>query len=71
MSNSTKQRDATSDRMKAKFSPYKPRVREPGEAAPRSINTQAKGNEYVPEIDLCARAGSSDHCNCKSHGTPT
>lgn len=37
--------------------PYVPRDRAAGEATPRVINTQAKGNGYKPEQHLGARVG--------------
>ena len=49
--------DALSPRMKAKFAPFVKRTRLDGEAAPRIINTQAKGNIYKPAKHLNARSG--------------
>ena len=70
--NPTRQRgtsDALSDRLKAKFAAYVPRQRLPGEAAPRVINTFAKGaNRYKPEPVQCARPGADQHLNFKSRG---
>lgn len=37
--------------------PYVPRDRVAGEALPRVINTQAKGNSYKPAQHLGARTG--------------
>lgn len=48
---------ALSPRMKAKFPAFVPRDRVAGEALPRVINTQAKGNGYKPEQHLSARTG--------------
>ena len=49
--------DAMTPRMKAKFAPFVKRDRVAGEAAPRVINTQAKGNIYKPAQHLGARVG--------------
>ena len=49
--------DAMTPRMKAKFAPFVPRDRVAGEATPRVINTQAKGNIYKPAQHLGARVG--------------
>ena len=51
-------KDALSPRLKAKFPAYVPRIKQPGEAAARIVNTCAKGkNKYKPELHACARAG--------------
>lgn len=49
--------DAMSPRMKAKFPAFVKRDRVAGEALPRVINTQAKGNIYKPAQHLNARSG--------------
>lgn len=49
--------DSMSPRMQAKLGTYKPRDRVDGEALPRVINTQAKGNIYKPAQHLNARSG--------------
>lgn len=49
--------DALSPRMKAQFAPFVKRDRVDGEALPRVINTQARGNIYKPAKHLGARVG--------------
>ena len=49
--------DAMSPRIQEKLGTYKPREKREGEALPRVINTQAKGNIYKPAQHLGARVG--------------
>lgn len=49
--------DAPSPRMKAKLGTFVKRDRVAGEALPRVINTQARGNIYKPAKHLNARSG--------------
>ena len=49
--------DVLSPRMKAKLGTFVPRDRVAGEALPRVINTQARGNGYKPAQHLNARSG--------------
>ncbi len=49
--------DAMTPRMQAKLGTFKPRDRVAGEATPRVINTQARGNIYKPAHHLNARSG--------------
>ena len=59
--------DIMSDRMKAKFAKYTPKVRSDGEAMPNTYNI-IKAPKYRPGPVQSVRAGADDHLKFKSRG---
>ena len=59
--------DAMSERMKAKFAKYTPKVRHSFEALPNSYNL-LKAPKYKPPPIQSVRPGADDHLKHKSRG---
>ena len=59
--------DTMSDRMKAKFAKYTPKVRQNNEALPNTYNI-IKAPKYRPGPVQSVRAGAADHLKFKSRG---